>query len=51
MLSQSTAALRVSRNYSKVAYLKQSNLFIFFLSFFFSQPSVLTREVTELKQP
>ena len=56
MLFQSIVALRVSRNYSKVAYLKQLKSRIvhllplsFFLSpFFFSQPSALTREVTRL---
>ena len=46
----------VSRNYSKVVYLKRSksrivHLLSFFLSFFFSQPSALMQEVTQLKQP
>ena len=54
MLSQSTVALKVSKNYSKVAYLKQPksrivHLLSFFVLFFFSQPSDLhvMQEVTQ----
>ena len=48
-----TGELRLSNNYSKVAYLKQpkSRIAHLFSFFFFSQPSTLTREVTQLKQP
>ena len=51
MLPQSTVAQRVSRNYSKVAYLKRSKSRIVHLlsSPFFSQPSALTQDVTQLK--
>ena len=52
MLPQYTVALRVSRNYSKVANLKWSkfrNCSPFF--FFSSQPSTIMWEVTWLKQP
>ena len=44
MLSQSTVALRVSRSYSKVAYLKQSKYrIVYLLSFFLlsSSPVIL----------
>ena len=61
MLPQSTVALRVSRNYSKVRGLPEtveiqnnyclSSPFFFLLSSFFSQPSTLMRDVTQLKQP
>ena len=55
ILPQSTVALRVSKNYSKVANQKRSISKIVplpsFSSFFSSQPSVLMREVTQLKQP
>ena len=62
MLPQSTVALRMSKNYSKVAhadYLKWSKSRIvllssflpWFLSFFFSQPSTLMWEATQRKQP
>ena len=54
MLPQYKVALRVSKNYSKVAYLKWSKSKIVaasFSSFFFNQPSILMREVTQLKRP
>ena len=52
MLPQYTVALRVSRNYSKVAYLKWLKFRIVLLSFFFSsQPNTLTQEVTQIKWP
>ena len=47
MLPQSTVALRVTKTYCKVAYLKWSNPNFF--SKFSNQPSTLTREVTQLK--
>ena len=50
MLPQYTVALRVSKNYSKVANLngqKSDSLSSFFFS---SQPSTLMREVKPLKQ-
>ena len=54
MRPQYTVALRLSRSYSMVAYLKRSKSRIVHLlsySFFSSQPSTLMREVTQLKQP
>ena len=53
MLPQSTVALRVSRNYSKVGFLKwlKSKIVQSAFFFFFSQPSALMWEVTQLKQP
>ena len=48
MLPQSTVALRASRSYSKVAYLKQSKSRKLFFS---NSPSTLTQEVTQLKRP
>ena len=49
MLPQSTVALRVSRSYSKVAYLKWSKSRISVHHFFSNQPSTLMREVTQLE--
>ena len=54
MLPQSTEALRVSKNYSEMAYLKLSkcrilSFFFSIFSFFFSQPNALTQEVTQVK--
>ena len=49
MLPQYTVALKVSRNYSKMAYLKQSKSRIvhLFSSFYSSQCCALTQEVTQ----
>ena len=52
MLRQSTVALRVSKSYSKVAYLKFRNpeLFTFFLSSSASRTRTLMREVTAMRK-
>ena len=55
MLLQSTVALTVSRNYSKVAYLKWLKFrvvhLLFLRFFFFVQPSAIMHKVTPSKQP
>ena len=52
MLPQYTVALRVSRKCSKVAYLEWLKFrIVHLLLSFFKQPSALTLEVPQLKQP